>query len=57
MDTTLRAIDRLKEVVSICPMLALPDFTQPFVLECDASGEGDAGHHACIGQVPVVFGR
>jgi len=30
----------MKEVMSTCLFLSLPDFTQPFVLECDASGEG-----------------
>ena len=39
-DTTQQTFDRLKEVMSSCPMLALPDFTQPFILECDALGQG-----------------
>jgi hypothetical protein len=29
---------KMKQVMISCPILALPDFTQPFVLECDASG-------------------
>eukprot|EP00253_Pinus_taeda_P009528 PITA_09528 len=39
-DTAQQAFDRLKEVMSSCPVLALPNFTQPFVFECDASVEG-----------------
>jgi hypothetical protein len=40
----------MKQVMSSCPVLALPDFTQPFVLECDASG-------ICIGSVLMQKGH
>ena len=30
----------MKELMSNCPILALPYFSKPFVLECDVSGEG-----------------
>ena len=32
--------EKLKEVMRSCLVLALPDFTKSFMLECDASGEG-----------------
>jgi hypothetical protein len=32
--------DKMKKVMSTCLVLALPYFSQPFILECDASGEG-----------------
>lgn len=35
-----KTFNKLKEIMSLCPVLALPDLGQPFILECDASGEG-----------------
>jgi hypothetical protein len=32
--------EKMKQVMSSCHVLALPDLTRPFVLECDASGIG-----------------
>jgi hypothetical protein len=33
-------MEKMKKVMSTCPVLALPDFSIPFTLECDASREG-----------------
>jgi hypothetical protein len=46
----------MKEFMGTCPLLALPDFILPFILECDTSDEGidavlmQGGH-------PIVFKR
>ena len=37
---TQRAFERLKQALVIAPILHLPDFSQLFAIECDASGSG-----------------
>ncbi|WVZ63184.1 hypothetical protein U9M48_012838 [Paspalum notatum var. saurae] len=34
------AFEALKRALSMAPVLQLPDFTKPFIVECDASGMG-----------------
>ena len=49
-----KALQKMKEVMSSCPILALPDFSKPFVVECDASGEGVRAFLK-QGQHPIAF--
>ena len=35
-----KTFERIKKIMSSCPVFALPISTQPFIVECDASGEG-----------------
>jgi hypothetical protein len=49
-----QTFNKMKEVMSTCPVLSLLDFSQSFVLECDASGVG-IGVVLMQGGHPIVF--
>jgi hypothetical protein len=46
--------DKMKKVMCTCPVLALPDFAQPFTMECDASEEG-IGAVLMQNRHPIVY--
>ena len=50
------AFQKMKYVMSSCPILALPDFSKPFVVECDSSS-GGVGAILKQGQHPIAFER
>ncbi|XP_077246164.1 uncharacterized protein LOC143886068 [Tasmannia lanceolata] len=49
-----KAFEDLKTAVTSIPVLALPDFSKPFMVECDASGVGIGGALAQNGR-PIAF--
>ena len=50
------SFQKMKEVMSSCHILALPDFSKPLVVECDASS-GGVGVVLKKGQQPITFER
>ena len=40
IDLAQKTFEEMKVIMSSCLVLELPYFSQPFVVECDASGEG-----------------
>ena len=51
-----KAFQKMKWVMIICPILALPRFSKPFVVECVASS-GGVGAFLKQGQHPIAFER
>ncbi|XP_072062290.1 uncharacterized protein [Arachis hypogaea] len=53
-DKAERALQELKAAVTSKPVLALPNFLLPFVIECDASGVG-IGAVLSQGKYPIAY--
>ena len=49
-----KTFDKLKQIMSSCPVLAIPDFSLPFVVEYDASREGIGAFLTQRGH-PIAF--
>lgn len=48
------ALQRLKLALTTAPVLSLPDFSEPFVVECDASNSG-FGAVIHQGEGPIAY--
>ncbi|XP_057816506.1 uncharacterized mitochondrial protein AtMg00860-like [Cryptomeria japonica] len=53
-DKTQQCFDKSKQLISSCPILAIPDFTRPFELQCDALSEG-IGAMLMHDKHPIAF--
>ena len=49
-----KAFEHLKEAMCLAPVLAMPDFTKTFIVECDATGQ--EGRHISF-KIPPIKGN